>query len=205
VLLNSHGHGPRQATSLLFSGTFQPFNTPHWPIPRESPGLTTAVANLRQRAGGPHAVDRALQALSSLAPLVRSPRETKRLLNLYRMLRSTQDLSDASRFLGTDGADGKFQALVMLLGLLSASRRLLGQILFALPNPEQELLGDICHRAAQGTWGSSWTGFNRVASVNVGGMTCATGFGARSCGVGATGRACSATVRARERAGPSDI
>ena len=40
-----------------------------------------------------------LTLLAALAPLVRSPREAKRLLNLYRMLRSTKDLSDAARFL----------------------------------------------------------------------------------------------------------
>ena len=94
-----------------------------------------------------------LKALSSLAPLVRSPREAKRLLNLYRMLRSTRDLSDASRFLGGDRAAGEFQAVVILLGLLTANPQLLGQILFAPPNPKERLLGGICHRAAPSSWG----------------------------------------------------
>jgi hypothetical protein len=93
-----------------------------------------------------------LQTLSSLAPLVRSPREAKRLLNLYRMLRSTQDLSDASRFLGSNGSDGEFQAVAMLLGLLAANPRLLGQILFAPEEPDEELLGGICHRAEHTSW-----------------------------------------------------
>jgi len=93
-----------------------------------------------------------LQALSSLAPLVRSPREAKRLLNLYRMLRSMRDLSGASRFLGADPAEGEFQAVVMLLGLLTANPQLLGQILFAPPDPKEELLGGICHRSAQNSW-----------------------------------------------------
>jgi KAP family P-loop domain len=95
-----------------------------------------------------------LKALSALAPLVRSPREAKRLLNLYRMLRSTQDLSDASQFLGADDAEGEYQAVVMLLGLLTANPRLLGQILFASPDPDAELTGGICHRAAQNSWGA---------------------------------------------------
>jgi hypothetical protein len=95
-----------------------------------------------------------LKALSSLAPLVRSPREAKRLLNLYRMLRSTRDLSDASRFLGAEGAAGEFQAVVMLLGLLTANPQLLGQILFAPPDPEAELRGGICYRAAPDSWGA---------------------------------------------------
>ncbi|MHA6782984.1 P-loop NTPase fold protein [Pseudonocardia saturnea] len=93
-----------------------------------------------------------LEVLSSLAPLVRSPRETKRLLNLYRMLRSTQDLSDASRFLGRDGAAGEFQAVAVLLGLLTASPHLLGHILFAPPDPGRGLLGGISHRGGAGTW-----------------------------------------------------
>lgn len=96
-----------------------------------------------------------LKALSSLAPLVRSPREAKRLLNLYRMLRSTRDLSDASRFLGSEGAEGEFQAVVMLLGLLTASPQLLGQILLAPPDHERQLMGGICHRRA----GNSWEAF----------------------------------------------
>lgn len=93
-----------------------------------------------------------LKALSSLAPLVRSPREAKRLLNLYRILRSTRDLSDVSRFLGSDGAAGEFQAVVVLLGLLTANPRLLGQILLAPPDPKKQLMGGICHRAAANSW-----------------------------------------------------
>jgi hypothetical protein len=93
-----------------------------------------------------------LQALSALAPLVRSPREAKRLLNLYRMLRSTRDLSDASRFLGADGAEGEFQAVAMLLGLLTANPRRLGQILFAEPDPAGEVMGGICHRTGPASW-----------------------------------------------------
>ena len=40
----------------------------------------------------------------------------------------------------------------MLLGLLTANPRLLGQILFAPPDPEKELKGGICHRAAPNSW-----------------------------------------------------
>jgi hypothetical protein len=99
-----------------------------------------------------------LQALASLAPLVRSPRDAKRLLNLYRMLRSTRDLSDASRFLGTDGAEGEFQAVVMLLGLLSENPRLLGEIIFTYPDLEEELIGGICHRTNPCSWNAFLSG-----------------------------------------------
>ena len=93
-----------------------------------------------------------LLSLAALAPLVRSPREAKRLLNLYRMLRSTRDLSDASRFLGADGAEGEFQAVAMLLGLLTANPRRLGQLLFAEPDPAGEVMGGICHRTRPTSW-----------------------------------------------------
>jgi hypothetical protein len=99
-----------------------------------------------------------LAALSALAPLVRSPRSAKRLLNLYRMLRSTRDLSDASEFLGTGGDAGEFQAVVVLLGLLTASPRLLAQILFASPDPEAGLTGGVCHRVAPSSWGTFLNG-----------------------------------------------
>ncbi len=55
--------------------------------------------------------DHELAMLSGLAPLVRSPRGVKRLLNVYRMLRSTQNLSQASTFLGDEDRPGEYQPL----------------------------------------------------------------------------------------------
>ena len=49
----------------------------------------------------------------------------ERLVNLYRMMRSTRDLSPAARFLGAEGTPGEYQAVVILLGLLSGHARLL--------------------------------------------------------------------------------
>ena len=69
--------------------------------------------------------------LTALAPLVQTPRETKRLVNLYRMMRSTRDLSPAALFLGDDDAPGEYQAVVILLGLLSGHARLLHDVLVA--------------------------------------------------------------------------
>jgi len=99
-----------------------------------------------------------LLSLAALAPLVRSPREAKRLLNLYRMLRSTRNLSDASRFLGSDGTAGEFQAVVTLLGLLTANPPLLGQILFAPVDLAGGLLGGVCQRTALDSWPAFLTG-----------------------------------------------
>jgi KAP family P-loop domain len=75
--------------------------------------------------------DGELTMLAALAPLVETPRETKRLLNLYRMIRSTRNLSPASRFLGDDQTPGEHQAVVILLGLLSGHARLLEDVLAA--------------------------------------------------------------------------
>jgi hypothetical protein len=72
-----------------------------------------------------------LEMLTALAPLVETPRETKRLLNLYRMIRATRNLSPASRFLGDGGTPGEYQAVVILLGLLSSHGRLLEDVLAA--------------------------------------------------------------------------
>jgi hypothetical protein len=91
-----------------------------------------------------------LALLASLGPLVRTPREAKRLLNLYRMVRSTRDLSVASHFLGGGEQPGEFQAVVVLLGLLTAHPRLLGQLLSAPPAPG--VSGGLCHRSPAESW-----------------------------------------------------
>jgi hypothetical protein len=72
-----------------------------------------------------------LRMLTALASLVDTPRETKRLVNLYRMMRSTRDLSPAARFLGDEATPGEYQAVVILLGLLSGHARLLHDVLVA--------------------------------------------------------------------------
>ncbi|QKV72788.1 P-loop NTPase fold protein [Amycolatopsis sp. Hca4] len=65
--------------------------------------------------------------LARLDQLVDTPRDAKRLINLYRMLRATRDLSDASAFLG-----GEFEAVAVLLGTCTAHGRLLGRFTDAL-------------------------------------------------------------------------
>lgn len=87
-----------------------------------------------------------LTLLSALTPLVRSPREGKRLFNLYRMLRSTQNLSAASDFLGSEDEPGEYQAVAVLLGLLTAEPVLLGHVLTAAPDTQRGVIGGICRR-----------------------------------------------------------
>ncbi|UMP01275.1 P-loop NTPase fold protein [Amycolatopsis sp. EV170708-02-1] len=71
--------------------------------------------------------DPEIALLSKLDPLVDTPRDAKRLLNLYRMLRATRDLSDASTFL-----EGEYEAVVVLLGTCTGHSRLLGRFADAL-------------------------------------------------------------------------
>lgn len=65
--------------------------------------------------------------LARLDRLVDTPRDAKRLINLYRMLRATRDLSEASAFLG-----GEYEAVAVLLGTCTAHGRLLGRFADAL-------------------------------------------------------------------------
>ncbi|SEF21924.1 KAP family P-loop domain-containing protein [Amycolatopsis pretoriensis] len=71
--------------------------------------------------------DPEITLLSKLDRLVDTPRDAKRLINLYRMLRATRDLSDASTFLA-----GEYEAVVVLLGTCTAHGRLLGRFADAL-------------------------------------------------------------------------
>jgi hypothetical protein len=50
---------------LLLRGTFQPFNTPHGPIPRESPGLADADVGISGVAAR-FVLDGALDLMASL-------------------------------------------------------------------------------------------------------------------------------------------
>ncbi|WP_433663145.1 P-loop NTPase fold protein [Nocardia sp. CA-128927] len=93
-----------------------------------------------------------LALLTSLDLLIETPREAKRVFNLYRMVRATRDLSDASRFLGTDGRPGEYQAVVLLLGLLTAHARLLCGVLDTPPDPSNDVDGGIARRPPHAPW-----------------------------------------------------
>ncbi len=107
-----------------------------------------------QPAEARHLTDNELELLVALAPLVQTPREAKRLVNLYRMIRTTRDVSAASRFLGDDDRAGEYQAVVVLLGLLSGHAALLEDVLAASPGKADggEVLGGLRHRARTTTW-----------------------------------------------------
>jgi len=92
-----------------------------------------------------------LALLGDLEPLIDSPRDATRLLNLYRMLRSTRDLADASMFLGDSHRPGDYQAVIVLLGLLTAHARLLAAVLDT-PRAAGGAAGGLTTRPPETTW-----------------------------------------------------
>ena len=95
-----------------------------------------------------------LNLLSTLDPLIGTPREAKRLMNLYRMLRATRDLSEASRFLGADGEPGEYEVVIVLLGLLTAHAKLLSRVLDTPPDETEDRAGGLMHRAGSAELGA---------------------------------------------------
>ncbi|MEA5361206.1 P-loop NTPase fold protein [Amycolatopsis sp., V23-08] len=96
--------------------------------------------------------------LSRLDRLIDTPRDAKRLINLYRMLRSTRDLSDASAFLG-----GEYEAVVVLLATFTAHGRLLGRFADALLRRPAEaswpdFVGELRPFEVEGHWESPAVG-----------------------------------------------
>ena len=74
--------------------------------------------------------------LGRLAPLVRTPRAAKRMLNIYRMLRVTRDLGPASRFLA-----GDYQSVCQLLALLTGYPRVFTRMVWGEPAANAEYRG----------------------------------------------------------------
>ena len=67
-----------------------------------------------------------------LGLLVATPRAAKRLLNTYRFIRATQHVGSRSRFLGSDGQAGEYQALLTLLAIAAGYPSLSDPFLLAL-------------------------------------------------------------------------
>ncbi|MEV4052877.1 P-loop NTPase fold protein [Amycolatopsis sp. NPDC049688] len=103
--------------------------------------------------------------LARLDWLVDTPRDAKRLINLYRMLRATRDLSAASAFL-----DGEFEAVVVLLGTCTAHGRLLGRFADALlrqapQTPWSDFVADLQPVESDEQWHSQAIGPITAAEV----------------------------------------
>lgn len=79
-----------------------------------------------------------LRFLGGLGPFVKTPRDAKRLFNVYRMLRATRDLSPASTFLG-----GEYQAVAMLLAMLTQDPHVFVQAVDAPAGPGSGVSGGL--------------------------------------------------------------
>ena len=101
-----------------------------------------------------------LSFLAKLEPFISTPRDAKRMFNLYRMLRSSRDTSAASAFVGGNGQPGEYQAVATLLAMLTTDAHLLHYVLDAHPqfdtSPQQKMLvaGGLTHRLPQDHWTS---------------------------------------------------
>ena len=67
-----------------------------------------------------------------LGALVDSPRAAKRLMNTYRLIRATRHVGSRSRFLGTDGQPGEYQAVLTLLAVTAGYATIADRLLVAL-------------------------------------------------------------------------
>ncbi|MGH8825651.1 MAG: P-loop NTPase fold protein [Jiangellaceae bacterium] len=94
---------------------------------------------------------RELDLLSTLAPLVRTPRAATRMFNIYGLLRSARDLSPGSRFLGTAEHPGDYQAVIQLLGVLTGAPHMLGLLLWGQASDDDDQRG-LCRTDGRGSW-----------------------------------------------------
>jgi hypothetical protein len=95
--------------------------------------------------------DAELALLTRLSGMVRTPRATTRLVNVYGLLRSTRNLTDDGRFLDTDDRPGDHQAVAQLLGILAAAPQLLGTILGGRGDAATQPRG-LCRGHPAATW-----------------------------------------------------
>jgi hypothetical protein len=79
-----------------------------------------------------------LRFVEHLAPLLSSPRAVKRLMNCYRMLRSTRYTGSSSRFLGDAQCIGDYQAVLQLLAVASGFPSLADVVFGALDDQRRE-------------------------------------------------------------------
>lgn len=139
-----------------------PSDAPIADLPAEAGSEVATALGVGARSAPLRLTEDELRLLAALGPLVRSPRQAKRLLNLYRLVRSTRDLSPAADFLGSRSAPGHFQAVAVLLGLLTTHPRLLGQLIAALPDGNAS--GGLSSRPSNQRWNEFVEGLRPRAS-----------------------------------------
>ncbi len=123
---------------------------PQSPLAASSPSGITAVTEPLKLNDDEKAL------LKAVGGLLETPREGTRVLNLYRMLRATRDLSRSREFLGSDTRPGEFQAVIVLLAMLTAHPSLMGALLDHPPSRNQDdpraPRGGILHWHPSSTW-----------------------------------------------------
>jgi hypothetical protein len=146
--MNPHGYSKLLASLAPTTNIGAPRNAGAAPAPTpeltstglDSPAPTRSLIQVQagSSAAGPagsHSLDITppeLDFAQALGPLVSSPRAAKRLMNTYRLIRSTQQLGSRSRFLGSDGKPGSFQAALLLLAIASGYPMLADRVLVAI-------------------------------------------------------------------------
>ena len=116
---------------------------------RAEPGSIVATAG--QPAATRRLTPNETGFLAKLGLFMRTPRDAKRLFNMYRMIRATRDLSSTSpqAFLG-----GEYQAVALLLAMVTLDAEVLRQVLDAPANPAAGVPGGLAARPGQGLdWG----------------------------------------------------
>jgi WD40 repeat protein len=76
--------------------------------------------------------DHEIRFIQALAPMVTTPRAGTRLVNIYRMIRSTQATGGSSRFLDLSTGTGDYQAILLLLAIVSGFPNLAAWVFEAL-------------------------------------------------------------------------
>jgi hypothetical protein len=142
------------AAARVASGTGPEATVASEPDPQTAQASTKAATAEAQ----PLSTDE-LAFLAKLEPFISTPRDAKRMFNLYRLLRSNPALSAASDFLGGRRLPGQFQAVAMLLAMLTADAHLMHYVLDAprqLDDSGQKTVvtGGLTSRPPQDDWQS---------------------------------------------------
>jgi WD40 repeat protein len=80
-----------------------------------------------------------IRFIQALAPMITTPRVGTRLVNVYRMIRSTQATGGSSRFLDLDTGTGDYQPILILLAIVSGFPDLAAPFFEALVQADPEL------------------------------------------------------------------
>ena len=96
--------------------------------------------------------DQEADLLGTLGNMIDSPRDAKRLMNIYRMIRATRDLSDAADFLGDAHRPGEYEAVALLLGLTTFNARLAAEVFDAPAGQASGVRGGMLSRSSYAAW-----------------------------------------------------